>query len=120
MNGFDKVPDRYAGCGREVIDRMRDAARVAASTDFGLDLESLVKQGDVEGLGDMLFAMHCRLTAMKYQYRAGAKGDEEGDVEKQAFYQQMADHVLGADTPDPRASRPNFEPYAYPHEVSNV
>jgi NTP pyrophosphatase (non-canonical NTP hydrolase) len=87
-NGFRAAPPRYMQGAREVIDLMRDA------------------------MTDEEFAVHCAATAFKYEQRAGAKGDPIGDAEKAAWYRQMAHHVVDPKTPDPRVSRPGFEPYA--------
>lgn len=85
-NGFRSAPARYTKQERETIDRIRDAM-----TDAG-------------------FVAFCLGTAMRYEDRAGAKGDAEGDAEKARWYRQMIAHVNG-DGPDPRAGRPGFQPY---------
>ena len=101
--GFDRAPDRYMGQGRETIDRMRDAAG------------ELFERGLERGLslGDAAFYVHCVLTAMKYEDRAGRKGDAREDNEKAMWYRRMANHLLGFG-PDPRAARPGFQPYTRP------
>lgn len=90
--GFDRAPDRYMGQGRETIDRMRDAAGelFERATQHGLSI------------GDAAFYVHCVLTAMKYEDRAGRKGDAREDNEKAMWYRRMANHLLGFG-PDPRA-----------------
>lgn len=100
-NGFDAAPDRYTQQGRETIDRQRDLAfEWARSSAEGLTLS----------LPDLLFAYFCEAQALRYEDRAGAKGDPEGDAEKARWYKEMAIHVLGSG-PDPRANRPGFQPY---------
>lgn len=84
--GHDRIPDRYAGHGRETIDEMRDY------------------------LGDYVFALHCDATALKYWRRMGKKGDPADDLAKMQWYQAMAAHVRTG-SPDPRADRPGFAPY---------
>ena len=64
-------------------------------------------------LGDAAFYVHCVLTAMKYEDRAGRKGDAREDNEKAMWYRRMANHLLGFG-PDPRAARPGFQPYTRP------
>lgn len=100
---FDRAPDRYMGQGRETIDRMRDAAG------------ELFERATMHGLevGDAAFYVHCMLTAMKYEDRAGRKGDARQDIEKSMWYRRMANHLIGVG-PDPRAGRPGFKPYVRP------
>lgn len=87
--GFTVAPVRYSAHGRETIDRIRDV------------------------LGDTGFAAYCHGAAMKYEDRAGLKGDAEEDRKKARWYRAMMDHVLiGA--PDPRAYRAGHEPYRRP------
>lgn len=103
--GFDRAPERYTTQGRETIDRMRDMAHTLTDTlpsDF---------RGDRAKLADVMFAYHCLVTELKYQDRAGTKGDPEGDAKKAEWYHAMAMHVL-AGSPDPRADRPDFVPYS--------
>jgi hypothetical protein len=64
-------------------------------------------------IGDAAFYVHCVLTAMKYEDRAGRKGDAREDNEKAMWYRRMANHLLGFG-PDPRAARPGFQPYTRP------
>ena len=99
--GFDRAPDRYTGSGRETIDRMRDAAGP-------LFWRALARGARVE---DAVFAAHCHLDAMKYEDRAGKKGDAQVDRDKGLWYRQMARHVEGYDA-DPRKHRDVFVPYA--------
>jgi hypothetical protein len=92
--GHDRIPDRYAGHGRETIDEMRDIAHAF-------------------DLGDEGFALHCILTALKYHRRAGKKGTDEdaaADARKQRWYEEMASHAMTG-APDPRAGRPDYAPY---------
>lgn len=84
-----RPPDHYTVNGRETIDRIRDV------------------------LGDVGFYNFCIGTAMKYEDRAGLKGDAQEDFAKQTFYREMANHVIGLG-PDPRSGRPNFKPYVRP------
>ena len=84
--GLDRAPDRYMAAGRETIDRIRDA------------------------LGDEGFVAFCAGNAMKYDDRAGRKGDEATDREKATFYRCMANHVRSYG-PDPRHGRPGFVSY---------
>ena len=92
-NGFDIAPDRYTGEGRETIDRIRDV------------------------LGDDGFRAFCAGNAMKYEDRAGRKGDAVGDVEKARWYRQMVAYLDG-EADDPRAGRPGFVGYSRPVEDS--
>lgn len=85
--GFTAAPTRYTRQGRETIDRIRDA------------------------LGDQGFIAFCVGSAIKYEDRAGLKGDPEGDVAKAMWYRQMVDHVRDERKPDPRAGRQDFQPY---------
>ena len=80
--GFNVVPARYQGTGREKIDQIRDS------------------------MSDTEFAVYCRGTAMKYDGRD--KGPE--DAEKRRWYLEMADHVLRGAS-DPRRNRQGFAPY---------
>lgn len=102
-HGFDRAPHRYSAHGRETIDRMRDVAG------------ELFERAMLHGLepGDAAFYVHCVLTAMKYEDRAGRKGDAKPDHDKAIWYRRMANHLLGVG-PDPRASRPDFQPYTRP------
>ena len=104
-DGFDRAPDRYMGQERETIDRMRDEAHVLADAIVGAGISFTP-----EKLADLLFAFHCRATAMKYSDRAGAKGDVVGDHRKANWYRAMERHIL-KNGPDPRAERPDFVPY---------
>lgn len=88
-NGFTAAPDRYTGEGRETIDRIRDV------------------------LGDDGFRAFCAGNAMKYEDRAGRKGDAVGDVEKARWYRQMVAYLDG-EADDPRAGRPGFVGYSRP------
>lgn len=90
--GADRAPDRYMAKGRETIDRMRDLAHVLF--------------GD-PGLADMVFAFHCLATSLKYDDRAGLKGDADVDRAKADWYRRMVDHVVAGGA-DPRANRPGF------------
>lgn len=84
--GYTVAPVRYSAHGRETIDRIRDE------------------------LGDDGFVAYCRGAAMKYEDRAGLKGDAEEDRKKARWYRAMVGHVLDG-TPDPRAYRAGHEPY---------
>lgn len=84
-DGFDRAPEHYAG-EREAIDVLRDK------------------------FGDRAFAIGCLWNAVKYELRAGRKGDPEGDAAKARWYREMAAHVEG-DCPDPRSGRERFQPY---------
>lgn len=46
-------------------------------------------------------------TIIKYAYRSGAK---PGDIEKEQFYRQLLQHVVGAGVQDPRVSREGWAP----------
>lgn len=105
IDGRDRAPDRYTRKGRETIDRMRDLA-------YDSEWEDAFMVGFP--VADILFAYHCRATALKYEDRDGAKGDPEGDRAKRAFYNAMADSVLHDGQPDPRSERPGFTPYRRP------
>ena len=111
--GFDRAPDRYMAHGRETIDRMRDRAFVVAEAYAGA-----VGAADevTNALADLLFIYHCEVTAMKYEDRAGRKGDEgdeQQDRDKALFYRRMAAHVRGFG-PDPRVNRADFMAYRRP------
>ena len=84
--GFDRAPDRYSAAGRETIDRIRDR------------------------LGDAGFVSFCLGSAMKYEDRAGMKGDAATDRAKARWYRGMAEHVASG-SPDPRSGRPVFVAY---------
>ena len=84
--GFDRLPGRYKGGGREAIDQIRDS------------------------MTDDQFFHFCRGSAMKYQIRAGLKGPRSRDLGKAVWYLKMSDHVK-YDSPDPRSGRPGFQPY---------
>lgn len=88
-NGFHTAPKRYTGHGRETIDRIRDE------------------------LGDEGFRAFALGNALKYEDRAGAKGDPEGDAAKARFYRQMVAHLDG-EAEDPRSGREGFVPYSRP------
>jgi hypothetical protein len=130
-NGFDTVPDRYTGEGRETCDRMRDF------------------------LGDEGFAAACASNVIKYTDRRGRKKtpaevfvektrafvvehlpafvqtffglvveksfavrtDDEArfmrDMEKAWWWCRMYLHVQG-EADDPRARRPGFAGYSKP------
>lgn len=84
--GFQNAPIRYLAKGRETIDRIRDE------------------------LGDDGFVAFCIGNAMKYEDRAGLKGDAESDLLKARWYRAMVLHVTtGAD--DPRSDRSGFQKY---------
>ena len=95
-NGWTAAPARYTAKGRETIDRMRDLAHAAF---------------DDANTADRAFAFFCLATAMKYEDRAGRKGDALADMQKAAWYVTMADHVLGFGE-DPRANREQFAAWA--------
>lgn len=84
--GFDVAPKRYTAQGRETIDRIRDI------------------------LGDNDFIAFCLGNALKYEDRAGHKGDAGIDRDKARWYRAMMLHV-GTGSPDPRSNRPGFAPY---------
>jgi hypothetical protein len=86
--GFTSAPERYTAHGRETIDRIRDE------------------------LGDAGFRAFCIGNAMKYEDRAGRKGDPEGDAEKARWYRQMVAHIDGK-AEDPRSRREGFAPYTW-------
>lgn len=79
QDGFDETPAHYDN-GRETIDVIRDS------------------------MCDIEFAGFCRGNAIKYEQRAGKKGDPSGDAEKARWYRAMAAHVCGYGE-DPRAGR---------------
>lgn len=83
-DGFDRAPEHYAG-EREVIDQIRDS------------------------MSDVMFVAFCVGNALKYECRAGKKGDTEGDANKAKWYRAMARHVDGGG-PDPRCTRPGWRP----------
>lgn len=85
--GFDRAPDRYSRQGRETIDRIRDS------------------------MTDTEFGAFCRGNAMKYMDRAGMKGVAEADKDKAKWYMRMAMHIKQPSFADPRADRPDFQPY---------
>ena len=92
-DGQQAAPARYMGRGRETIDRIRDA------------------YGDV---GALYF---CLGNALKYRDRAGLKEqvDAARDLAAADWYAAMARHLLDPEgAADPRASRPDFVPYARP------
>lgn len=84
--GFTAAPTRYTSQGRETIDRIRDQ------------------------LGDSGFVAFCIGNALKYEDRAGAKGNAEEDAAKARWYRNMVDHVVDG-KPDPRRGRDGFKPY---------
>lgn len=108
-NGYEAVPDRYAGNGREVVDRWRDDAHAVA--------DALADQvgGDDDfraRMANTLYAYALLTHVTKYRLRAGAKGDPKGDEDKADFYEALARHVVHPSThPDPRCNRPGFQPY---------
>lgn len=85
-NGFETPPSRYTRQDRETIDRIRDA------------------------MTDLEFRAFCLGTAMRYEDRAGAKGDAVGDDEKARWYREMVAHLDGF-AGDPRRNRPGFTAY---------
>lgn len=87
--GFQNAPTRYTAKGRETIDRIRDE------------------------LGDDGFVAFCIGNAMKYEDRAGLKGDAESDLLKARWYRAMALHVTTGSA-DPRSGRPGFQGYRRP------
>lgn len=87
--GFQNAPMRYTAKGRETIDRIRDE------------------------LGEVGFVAFCIGNAMKYEDRAGLKGDAESDLLKARWYRAMALHVTTGSA-DPRSGRPGFEGYRRP------
>lgn len=96
-NGFDAAPPRYGSGEREVIDLIRDA------------------------LGDEAFKGFCWGNAVKYRLRAGAKGDLEGDQEKDRWYTEMFWHVQDPSRyKDPRHRRPYFTPYERPEGIPSA
>ncbi len=46
-----------------------------------------------EKWGDEYFIAHCEQNAFKYRFRAGRKGNENDDLKKAAWHEQMAHHV---------------------------
>lgn len=97
-DGFDRAPDRYMRHDRETVDRMRDLAHAIF--------------GDT-GLADLAFVYACLTHTMKYDDRAGLKGDANTDTRKSLWWHTMAEHVLpGTGVTDPRASRATYTPWA--------
>lgn len=85
--GREQAPTRYRRDGeREAIDLIRDS------------------------MSDPEFIAFCTGNAEKYNRRAGLKGPAEEDLDKAAWYLDMAAHVEGTG-PDPREDRPDFQPY---------
>lgn len=103
--GFDRAPDRYSGQDRETCDRMRDGAFKRARVFQGA-------LGDILHLADWMFAYACETHALKYEDRAGRKGDAAEDLDKARWWREMAAHVRG-EGDDPRSSRESFVPYEY-------
>ena len=101
--GFDVAPNRYVNSrGRETIDRMRDWCLVLAT--------EIPDLKNPESLGDYMFHVHCRLSAMKYRDRAGKSETIAEDLSKAYWYEAMAKYILG-EAKDPRNHRPDFHPY---------
>jgi len=110
--GYDAAPTRYTAHGRETIDRMRDFC-YSTAVQQRRSSPSLPEKY-IQGQADLLFATHCTLAAMKYRDRIGRKEgvDPARDARAAQWYTQMARHVLNPDDePDPRAGRPDFQPY---------
>ena len=101
--GFDSAPARYTKHERETIDRMRDMAGALYEEAFQARCS----------VNDAVFAVHCALTALKYEDREGLKGDAAEDAKKARFYRAMHAHVLNRGE-DPRSSRPGFKAYKRP------
>mgnify|MGYP000609010699 FL=1 len=95
ITGHDRAPDRYSSKGRETIDRMRDLAHEMFAD---------------PALADAAFAFHCAATAVKYEDRAGLKGDAAVDEAKARWYREMERHALGLGE-DPRSGRATFTPW---------
>lgn len=104
-NGFDKAPTRYTQEGRETVDRMRDLVHEAVDAAFSNHTEE-----QRQDIADTVFGIACLTHAIKYQDRKGAKGDLEGDRQKARWWSQMGRSLQGHGT-DPRAGRPDFQPY---------
>lgn len=86
------APDRYMLDGVETIDKIRRELREMAGRD----------------LGDCMFIGFCIGNVRKYGDRVATGGpNETRDREKRAFYEQLAQHVMGNGT-DPRSDRPGF------------
>lgn len=111
-------PSYYQGGERETIDLMRDESYVWA--DLMVTLVARLPQGtppaDIQDIvAKYLFGYFCVMSEMGYVARKGKKGTEEdwaNDAKKAAWYRQMMQHVANPDKfPDPRAGRPNFQPY---------
>jgi hypothetical protein len=87
--GFDATPARYNDNpdGRETIDRMFDEL---IATDlrvmWGDDADCYAMTPHQEAARK---AGLCAALALKYEDRAGKKGDPEGDKQKARFYRQM-------------------------------
>jgi len=90
-DGFDRIPDRYSKHSRETIDRMRDRCH-DITEEMSLYLKQIVHSPN--DIADFVFALHCFLTAMKYEDRIGLKDEEERDKKKMQWYLQMKEHVL--------------------------
>lgn len=105
--GFDRAPDRYMASGRETVDKMRDEAYVVA---HNLAECGLIAHDAIDNVGDILFGYACSTHALKYQDRAGLKGDAATDAMKAIWWDEMRLHSLTG-APDPRADRPDFVPY---------
>lgn len=99
--GFDKIPDRYKGGGRETVDKMRDLCN-QMGRDNGVS-------------GDLLFRAACLTHELKYRDRI--KNPE--DPEKADWWKQMADSIYG-DEPDPRSNREGYTPYVEQREKPAV
>ena len=83
--GFKSTPDHYDG-EREVIDLIRDF------------------------MSDREFSMFCVGNMIKYNERAGKKGEKDVDLAKAQWYLEMYRHVVFG-SPDPRSTREGYIPY---------
>jgi len=102
--GFDQMPDRYKGEGRETVDIMRDACNFIANREGWGDTSVTMKVSD---LADLLFEAACLTHYLKYVTRIK---DADIDPQKAQWWNQMRLHVWD-EYPDPRSGRPNFTSY---------
>lgn len=91
--GIDKPPVRYSqnSDGKETIDRMFDIVEQVYYESIGIHEKGqpFEPSDDDDGVRSALCTALCAAIALKYEDRAGKKGDPEGDAKKAKFYRQM-------------------------------
>lgn len=112
--GFSSPPARYSDNpdGKETIDRMfEEAERVFMAAVPDWLRQEIECGGSYDETMRAVYAALCAAIALKYEDRAGKKGDPAGDAKKAEFYRQFQQRWAKNDPSlDPRSYRAAAQP----------